>query len=765
MSVGSGGGLGTVYSRLPQSTSDVETSEDEVSQHENLIFYRKIGTPKKGKMKQEEESKPTMKDYQPLGNEGGPIESHEVHINGFSNINYNYAQGAGGNGIEEETMVMGPLGASESQAKKKDGSMRHGNGNLQMLVGNKHPMSMMRQVAFVMSLCLCIFVIVAFLWVLPCNWSTCPIMRFGQQASSWEKPLLGLEVLGRISVVPSGNDRQNNLLFMVRGEVAVPEYDKKQESLPFTKPMKTPPPRKVPAPMPVNGGGLVVLSGLTGVVVWIKYLIALPRDIDCSLVDLDGDGKVDCILTGHSDMLYAFNPIVPTNLWFLDVGDLDFSPMDMDFPLILPDIDGDNVTDLAISCRIALKNSTETSSANLSRTPHNRIAVVSGKTGRLLGKYFVDDACTTISRLALDSMWSMTYGCADVLGAVIFKNISVITLYKNVTGLALPASTEKHKTLKQSTQLKQHIYPPYAFPEYSSSSGERKMRPEPYNTSVAGRKLRVANSGLCPDNCHTQVHIFEDKKNSANWSDGGLRMYAMRPATLLFSTQTPAPTLDPLDPNPPPGTVSGFAMKFWHWTECEKSSKWSKWPNSRRQKRMITEKDLPSVSKPLNLRDDRSSRSRDPAKKPPDYVESRESRMGPNGINTTIKTLSANSSTVTVTFHPKEIYKKHCVKERVVLLTFNGSVDMHLVNASENEMKQLCSSLGCQPSITNQEDSLLMADLDGDGSKELVSYSTTYDVEEDDKDPQSYRLTLLSKVRVVRLEAELPQLFKAVTHF
>lgn len=82
-------------------------------------------------------------------------------------------------------MVMGALGGSSS---KKEGDVRHG--NLQMLAGNKHPMSMMRQVAFVMSLCLCIFVIVAFLWVLPCNWSTCPIMQYDKQGgSSWEKTL------------------------------------------------------------------------------------------------------------------------------------------------------------------------------------------------------------------------------------------------------------------------------------------------------------------------------------------------------------------------------------------------------------------------------------------------------------------------------------------------------------------------------------------------------------------------------------------------
>lgn len=56
MSVSSGG-LGTIYSRLPQSTSDIESSEDEISQHENLIFYRKLGTPKKTSVKTEETSK------------------------------------------------------------------------------------------------------------------------------------------------------------------------------------------------------------------------------------------------------------------------------------------------------------------------------------------------------------------------------------------------------------------------------------------------------------------------------------------------------------------------------------------------------------------------------------------------------------------------------------------------------------------------------------------------------------------------------------
>ena len=59
---------------------------------------------------------------------------------------------------------------------------------------------------------------------------------------------------------------------------------------------------------------------------------------------------------------------------------------------------------------------------------------------------------------------------------------------------------------------------------------------------------------------------------------------------------------------------------------------------------------------------------------------------------------------------------------------------------------------------------MIIADLDGDGSKELVSYLTTYETEDDGKPPGSGRLILVSKVRVVRLEAELPKLYEAVTH-
>lgn len=763
MSVSSGG-LGTVYSRLPQSTSDVETSEDEISQHENLIFYRKLGTPKKANVKTEETSNTIMKDYQPLSHEGVSVENHEVHINGFSNINYNYSHGTGsmGAGIEEETMVMGALGGSSS---KKEGEVRHG--NLQMLVGNKHPMSMMRQVAFVMSLCLCIFVIVAFLWVLPCNWSTCPIMQYDKQGgSSWEKTLHRLELIGGISVVPSNNEQHNNLLFMVRGEINFPHNDKEQETI--SSPIHIATKKEEPTPIPSSGGGLVALMGSTGAVVWYKTLHSVPRDMDCSLIDLDGDGKTDCLLIGSNDLMYAFNPVTSITIWFLNAEkETDFIPSDMEFPLILPDVDQDNIFDLAIACRMLkrITNSTSDKTPSIStKTSHNRIAIVSGKSGRLIGRAFVDDTCQTIYKLTVDvdKDWFISYRCVDDGGKESVKLTELSVLYKSVTNKSAPVDFSKHS--KGGVPIKQHVFSQnYGPPDLMGNGEPQSINNKPTTYSVHGKKLTIQNQGQCPEDCRASARVFNDGKspNSSIWSDGGPKMYALRPAILLFNSQmsniNSNKKPDPSSSESLLGTVTGFAVKFWHWTSCEKSPIW--YSQQKRVKRMSKDKEWGNILQPNDHWHDSAS-----DKQPPDYIESRESRIGSSGINTTTKSLSRNTSTITITHHPKDAYSAFCLKERIVLITFNDT-DMHLVNASESEIKQLCSNMGCQPSLFYQEQSLIIADLDGDGSKELVSYLTTYETDDDGKPPGSGRLILVSKVRVVRLEAELPKLYEAVTHF
>lgn len=100
------------------------------------------------------------------------------------------------------------------------------------------------------------------------------------------------------------------------------------------------------------------------------------------------------------------------------------------------------------------------------------------------------------------------------------------------------------------------------------------------------------------------------------------------------------------------------------------------------------------------------------------------------------------------------------IKERIVLLTFNET-NLHIINASSNEVNQICLSgnknelIECQPDLDNQNDSMLITDLNVDNSLELVSYSSTFEYH---LNVNEWRL--VSNVKLIRLEAELPKLYE-----
>jgi hypothetical protein len=54
------------------------------------------------------------------------------------------------------------------------------------------PMSPLRKVSFSLSILLCGLTIVVFLWLLPCDWATCPSMAQRPGTKSWERTLHGL---------------------------------------------------------------------------------------------------------------------------------------------------------------------------------------------------------------------------------------------------------------------------------------------------------------------------------------------------------------------------------------------------------------------------------------------------------------------------------------------------------------------------------------------------------------------------------------------
>jgi hypothetical protein len=99
------------------------------------------------------------------------------------------------------------------------------------------------------------------------------------------------------------------------------------------------------------------------------------------------------------------------------------------------------------------------------------------------------------------------------------------------------------------------------------------------------------------------------------------------------------------------------------------------------------------------------------------------------------------------------------LKETVVLIVFN-STDTKIENTSQSNVIQFCRGVGeqvCQPDLNYQENSLLIADLDRDGSQELVSYYSTFVKNVDGDGPATWKLKTF--VQLLRLEVELTKLF------
>jgi hypothetical protein len=60
---------------------------------------------------------------------------------------------------------------------------------------------------------------------------------------------------------------------------------------------------------PASGGGLISLIGSTGEVAWYIHFSRTPHTMDCSLIDVTGDGAEDCIVVGTGKLLVAINPL------------------------------------------------------------------------------------------------------------------------------------------------------------------------------------------------------------------------------------------------------------------------------------------------------------------------------------------------------------------------------------------------------------------------------------------------------------------------
>lgn len=258
-------------------------------------------------------------------------------------------------------------------------------------------MSTLRKTAFVFSILLCFLPIIIFLWILPCsNSNTCPI-----SISNWEYQQDNIELRGKINLVHGAFQNSLNLAVMYKG------------SFNYQKMLKY---------------GVISFMGSNGAVAWEFQQKICPIELNCSIIDVDGNGFNDCLVTDEKG-LKAIETVSGETIWHAN-SDQEKSIPKLDMPVKVDDFDNDGINDL------------------LSIYKKESFLLISGKTGRAFSNMKLAHSCISISNLTLINS-AIKYGCVTEQETKIFQ-ISFNDLERKFHN---PSEELKPKEVADTTQV------------------------------------------------------------------------------------------------------------------------------------------------------------------------------------------------------------------------------------------------------------------------------------------------------------------------
>lgn len=560
------------------------------------------------------------------------------------------------------------------------------------------PMSTIRKCLFIASIVLCIATVVVFLWIVPCSDDrTCPADSERSRTKNWLRKYERIELKGGINVVDGLKDRSKNLVFMYRGDKMWSDGMASES-------------------MTAAGGtrkrnGIISLMGGSGQVSWFDEIVNEPSVIDCGLLDANGNGITDCLVLDEFGELGCIDPLSGQWIWHIVARTVRNTEL-LSFPLVLPDLNRDGVNELLVT-------------TNGEKEFYNSLIIVSGATGKTVGSKYTLQDCSYIHKFQLDSKYKVSFNCIhnDTEKQIVktLEDLHRLITNKSVTVSGTPSS-------KKPDPIAQHKF-----------YGQRKDTRNQRNIySVAGKQLIVENNGKCPDDCNVTVQLIEKKggKDHVVRNFTGPRMYGMVPAMLSFNASQANGRQ----------SIQGFVIKFWEWGLNETDIQYQT-----RHRRSTFHH---AADSEFNRFGDVLQRKRAwslPANTAETVRVRRTVRSSSSGVNGS-------------DFSGDGIFrsKMRLIKETVVLIVFN-STDTRIENTSQSNIVQFCrkddaggNDVACQPDLNYQENSVLIADLDQDGSQELVTYYTTFANEGDDT---KMDWKLVTFVQLLRLEAELPKLY------
>ncbi|EDW17336.2 uncharacterized protein Dmoj_GI16843 [Drosophila mojavensis] len=586
----------------------------------------------------------------------------------------------------------------------------------------RSPMSTKRRCCFIASLLLCLFAVVGFVWIVPCGpadgTGACPAPVDRQKTRNWFKNYTKIELRGGVNVVAGLRAWENNLIFLYRGDVFFPDS----------------------RPNNHKRNGIISLIGSSGAVAWYDETVDEPVAIDCTLLDVDLNGKPDCLVIEEYGEVGAINS--GSGEWHWRFKDHAAQKLNAyDFPLILPDIDGDGVLDILLISSLSLEQRTKTliqqqqpKQTQQQLEARNVLRLLSGRRGRPIGEGFRIHDCQKLSRLQLNVNNNISYSCTsstDQQPQQRFKSLA--ELYALITNKSLMG-----RRLTPASKIAQH---------------RKQMDTQRNVYLLSGRELILENRGKCPDcNVTLQLSEMRDGRRHMLYNQTENAMYGMAPAQWHFKNSK--------------SKMSGFVIKFWKWISVVKA----KPPPA-------SNSNSNSVDKMNNYTNSSSSSSQQQQQQQQQQQKKQQQQQQQRLKRDSLTHQFPAEHEEFDLFHPiqkretfrnqskpvaglMKNYKMQMITETVILVLFIGA-DTRIENTSQSNIIQFCRSdrneMICQPDLLNQENSMLIADLDTDGSQELVSYMSTF------VKPSEYPYTdykLISYVRLLRIQSELPAYYE-----
>ncbi|XP_065086789.1 uncharacterized protein LOC135708615 [Ochlerotatus camptorhynchus] len=671
---------GGIYTPLPQTTiTDSESEEDLLQRHHQTQHQHRVAAvhhhQNGGRFGKSRVSTTTTTAIAMNGT-GGPPGKAKMQGN---NRNYGFGED---NGTAVCNSLYNGL-ASPSDVEDASGVFHPDNVAILHEAGgiSKRKMSFPRKCCFVASLAVCFLSLVVFLWVIPCSDEfACPARAERIKTQNWIRNYEKIELKGVINVVEGVHGKSKNLIFMYRGDKLFPEFEDSYR----------------------RRNGIISLIGSTGKVAWYDQMANEPKSIDCTLIDADLNGSPDCLVMDEYGQLECINPLSGEWIWHTPIYDrksiLKQNDL-LDFPLVIPDVDGDGVKDLFFI-------------TSYGESKHNKFVMISGRMGELIGDSHIVKECIYVHKLMIDPEYNVMFNCVKEKSEQ-QRSKPLAELYKLIKHKALDM-----RKITKKVDLQQHKF----FGQRKNTEKQRTI------TAVGGKQLVIENRGKCPENCTTSVLLTVESTGTVLWNASKRQLYGMQPVRLTFSNFGTDNR----------STIYGFVLKFWEWSLDEVDN------HSTRNKRSTKERNIFShvlVKKQAWVLPDQD-----------------------NGPETSSKVRrSVNQTLRPGTYKTRMRY----LKESVTLIIFN-STHFKIENTSQSNVIQFCrenvkdkSDVVCQPDLNYQENSLLIADLDADGSQELVSYYSTFVKAEPEAGERS-GMKLKTFVQLLRLESELPKLYNTM---